>query len=188
MAKSKPSAVLGISDHAGFAIVVCMQGKELIDRRRIELVEAGVPCMPYHHDAQGLPMEQAVALVVRVRASAERCVQSAFDQLPARLSAIAIRARPKLPETVEERLTSYWAQNRADWVMYRDVMAETAEARGWAVHEYESKSVFGEAARALGVRDLAPFLQALGQHAGRPWDKDHKLAVAAAIATAKAGG
>lgn len=178
---AEANAVAGISDHNGWAVVVCVADGEVFDRRRIELVEPGLPNMPHHHEGQRLPIDEGVALVERVRASAAVCAAKALDEFPAEIGAIAIRKRPKLPPTVAERITSYWAQTRADPVMYRDAIAEAAAARGWSVHEYETKSVLAEAADALGLEDVSERLKEIGNALGPPWQKDHRLATAAAL-------
>jgi hypothetical protein len=175
-----------VFDHCGWAVVVCVAGDEIIDRRRIELVEPGLPWLPHHSEGQRLPLDEAVALVERVRASAEQCAKRGLAELPASVGAISIRGRPKMPATITERLMSYWAQTRADGVMYRDVIAEAAEARGWSVREYETKTVFSDAADALALDDISGRLKEIGETVGRPWDKDHRLATAAAIVAAKA--
>jgi hypothetical protein len=174
----------GTYDHAGWAVVVCVADGRVVDRRRIELIEPGLPCFAYHHGAQGLPIDEGVALVERVRASAVRCAGPALDALPAGVAAIALRKSPKLPPTVAERIQSYYAQTRADGVMYRDVLAEAAKARGWSVYEYEPKTVLGQAAKALGLRDITPLMNEFGKALGPPWQKDHRLATAAAIVAA----
>ena len=178
-------AAAGISDHCGWAVVVCVAGDDVIDRRRIELVDAGLPWLPHHSEGQRLPIDEAVALVERVRASASDYAKRALDDLPASVGAIAIRARPALPPTIAERITNYWAQTRADGVMYRDVIAEAAEARGWPVSEYDVKTVFSDAAGTLGLDDISGFLDETGKTLGKPWTKDHRLAAAAAIVAAK---
>jgi len=177
-------AVAGISDHAGWAVAVCVANGEVIDRRRIELIEPGLPNMPYHHDAQGLPADEAEALIERVRRSAVLCARHGLEALPAGIYAIAIRKRPPLPATVAERIADYHAQTRADGVMYRDALAETAQALGWSVVEYGVKTVFREAAEALGLGDISPRLGEIGKALGPPWQKDHRLAAAAAIVAA----
>lgn len=179
---SNVKAVAGIADHAGWAVVVCVANGEIIDRRRIELLEPGLPRMPYHHDAQGLPADEAEALIERVRRSAALYAAKALATLPANLQAIAIRKRPPLPATVAERIASYYAQTRADGVMYREVLAEAAQARGWSVSEYETKTVFRGAAQALRIDDISARLDAIGKTLGPPWQKDHRLAAAAAMA------
>ena len=182
-----PEATAGIYDHAGWAIVVCVAGSKLLDKRRVELVDPGLPSLPHHHPCQHLPIVEAVALVARVRASAEACARRAFDTLPKGIGAIAIRKRPKLPPTVAERIRSYYAQTRADGVMFRDALEAAALARGWRVHEYEAKTVLAEAAAALRLKhDIDAWLQDVGRNAGRPWTGDHRLAMAAAIVAASA--
>lgn len=47
-------AIVGVSDHAGWAVLVAVERGKLIGRRRISLVEDGVPVMPHHHDARAL--------------------------------------------------------------------------------------------------------------------------------------
>ncbi len=178
------SAVAGVSDHAGWAVVVCVEAGRVLDARRIELLEPGLPKLPHHHEAQTLPIGEATALIERVRASAVSCASTALDVLPAGVGAIAIRKRPALSSSLEERIGNYWAQCRADSVMYRDVLAETARARGWTVHEYDAKAVTAEAADVLGLDDVAAHLKALGKAFAPPWNKDHRLATSAAIVAA----
>ncbi len=146
------SAAAGISDHCGWAVVVCVAAdNRVLNSRRIELIEPGLPSLPHHSQGQRLPISDAVALVERVRASAETCATRALDELPPDVRSIVIRKRPALPPTVAERITNYWAQTRADTVMYRDVLAQAAKARGWSVREYDSKTVLAEAADVLGL-------------------------------------
>lgn len=179
------SAVAGIFDHAGWAVVVCVAKGAVSDRRRVELIEPGLPCLPHHGPGQRLPIDEAVALVERVRASAESCARRVLDQLPAEIGAIAIRKRPALPATIAGRITSYWAQTRADTVMYRDAVAAAAQARGWSVHEYDTRTVLARAAEVLGLDDISAYLEQTGKAIGRPWTRDHRLATAAAIVVAQ---
>src|SRR5690606_20185783 len=103
---------VGISDHAGWAVLVTVRARTVIDRRRVTLVEDGVPVMPHHHDAQGLPAEDGVALVEHVRASAERCAAAVLETLASEvrgIRGIALRAQPDLPPTIAERIADYRA-------------------------------------------------------------------------------
>ena len=171
----------GIYDHAGWAVVVCVAGDAVVDRRRIELIEPGLPCLPHHGPGQRLPLDEAVALVERVRGSAGSRARNALDALPPGVRAIAIRKRPDLPPTTAEQITSYWAQTRADTVMYRDALADAAKRRGWSVYEYETKRVLADAAGVLEIDDISGRLDEIGKALGRPWTQDHRLATAAAI-------
>lgn len=184
MAEAKVAA--GVYDHGGWAAVVCIADDIVLDRRRIELIEPGLPKHPHHHEGQTLPIAEGFALVERVRASATLCARSALDELPAGVGAIAIRKRPTLPPTVAERITNYRAQNVADSAMYRDVITDAAKTQGWLVCQYDVKTVFAEAAKALGLEDISVRMKEIGKSIGPPWQKDHKLATAATIVAAKA--
>ncbi|MCB9594924.1 MAG: hypothetical protein H6719_19535 [Sandaracinaceae bacterium] len=186
---SRERAFVGVADHNGWAILVTATGDAtFVDRRRVELVEEGLPCMPYHHDAQRLPTPDAVALVERVAASAKRCAEARLEELdaglPGRIAGIALRVCPALPPTIEERLADYFAQNNADPVMYRTALAEAAIARGWRVCWYRKATVHADASEALGA-DLDAVLSQLGASLGPPWQKDHRMAMAAAVLAAR---
>src|SRR5262249_55642237 len=107
------------------------------------------------------------------------------ESVPAKISRLALRACPPLPPTVAERLSDYRAKNVADWVMYRQALARAAEALGWEVRWYDAKTVEGDAARALGTQSLAALRRQTGAELGRPWQKDHRVAMAAAIAASR---
>ena len=158
-------------------LVTLSRDGTLLDRRRVELVDEDLPKLPHHSEGQGLPLDEAVELIERVRVSAERHAVLALDAVTTavpRILGVALRQRQPLPATIAERLKDYRAQNVADWVMYRTALASAAEARGWPVHWYDAK-------RVLGVENLdARFLQ-MRQTVGPPWNQDHKLAMAAAI-------
>ncbi len=175
-----------MSDHGGWAILVTIaRDATLLDRRRIELVDDDLPGLPHHHEGQMLPIDEAVALVERVRASAESHATRALNELASAvpgISGIALRARQKLPPTVAERITDHRARNVADWVMYRDVLAAAAEAREWHVHWFDAKDVARAAGAALGVESFETFFLAMRKKIGPPWNNDHRIAMAAAIA------
>jgi hypothetical protein len=187
---SKNGGIIGVSDHGGWAVLVTVaRDGTLLDRRRVELVGEGLPKIPHHSEGQRLPLDEAVKLVERVRVSAEKHAALALDAVTIavpRILGVALRKCPPLPPTIAERITDYYAQNNADWVMYRKALASAAEARSWPVHWYDAKSVSSAASEALGVENLdAHFLQ-LRRAVGPPWNNDHKLAMAAAIVTARA--
>ena len=184
----KSGGIIGVSDHGGWAVLVTVaRDGTLLDRRRVELVDESLPGLPHHHEGQLLPMDRAVALVERVRVSAEKHAVLALDAVAKavpRILGIALRSCPPLPATIAERIKNYSARNVADWVMYRTALASAAEARGWPIHWYDARKVLGSAGLALRVKNFdAHFLQARAI-VGPPWNKDHKLAMAAAVVTA----
>ncbi|MDP1849293.1 MAG: hypothetical protein Q8K79_15995 [Solirubrobacteraceae bacterium] len=75
---------------------------------------------------------------------------------------------------------------RADSVMYRPVLAESAHASGWEVHLYDAKTVETRAAGRLAERADEILL---GPRAalGPPWTEDHRMALAATIAHGHGG-
>ena len=183
---SRDGAIIGVSDHAGWAALVTVTGDgTILDRRRAELIDSDLPSMPHHHDAQVLPIEQGVELVERVRVSAGRHAKLRLDELaaavPSPILGIALRECPQLPPTVAERLRNYRAQNVADWVMYRMALACAAESRGWSVHWYKAKTVFDEACDALKIKNLDAHFVKAKNSLGPPWGQDQKLAMAAAL-------
>ena len=192
-------AAVGVAEHGNSAVLVTLaHGGELIDRRRVDLTR-GLPTHPYHHEgswavgrylntpgARALSLAEAVALVERVRASAARGAREGLEALaapvPVPIVSIGIRECPRLPPTTEERIADNRAQTLADSVMYREALATAAEARGWSVHWYDRERVFRDAAAALGRGDVEAFLYAMGRSIGPPWQAQHKLAAAAALA------
>jgi hypothetical protein len=136
---SRDDGIIGVSDHGGWAVLVTVAGDgTLLDRRRIELVDKDLPKIPHHSEGQALPLQEAVALVERVRVSAERYAKLGLEAVamavPRSILGIALRHCPALPPTIAERINDYRAHNVADWVMYRQALAAAAEARGWSVH------------------------------------------------------
>src|SRR6266404_6120607 len=115
-------AAVGVAEHGNSAVLVTVApGGELLDRRRIDLTERGLPTHPHHHEgswavgrylnipgARVLSLADAVALVERVRESAARGARESLEALAAAVTmpirGIAIRICPELPATTEARI------------------------------------------------------------------------------------
>jgi len=77
---SNNDGIIAVSDHGGWAVLVTVaRDGTLLDRRRVELVDEGLPKIPHHTECQRLPLDEAVELVERVRVSAERHAVLALD-------------------------------------------------------------------------------------------------------------
>ena len=116
--------------------------------------------------------------------SADRVLAALATDLKITPSAIAIRECPSLPSSLEEKIASWTAQNSADSVMYRELLAHAAASRGWTVHWF-ARNQLEEDSAAAAKCDLAVlkrFLVGLRSTLGAPWQKDHRMAAAAAIA------
>jgi hypothetical protein len=176
---------VGIAHHLGWAVAVTASaGHVVVDRRRIELIEPGMPTAPIEHEAKPLDDDAAVRMVAEVRASALRATSASLDQLasalPGLVVSMSLRAWPLgFPDDIAvQRHPPY--ESRADSVMYRQVLAECADVRGWEVHLFDAKDVEAQAARILGDR-AGDVLRGPRTTLGPPWNKDHRIALAATI-------
>ena len=176
---------MGIAHHLGWAVAVTASaGHEVVDRRRIELIEPGSPAAPIEHEARYLGNDAAVRMVAAARASALRAASASLDQLAASLPGLvlsmSLRAWPlDFPGDIAiQRRPPY--QSRADSVMYCQVLSECAHERGWQVHLYGARDVEAQAARILGER-AGDVLGRPRATLGPPWTKDHRIALAATI-------
>jgi len=192
---------VGVAHHFGWAVVVTATADHrVVDRRRVELVEPGVPAAPVHHGA-GMyamhssgeaPDDEALAeLVAVVRASAVRAASVAFDRLatevPGSVRSLSVRAWPAGFPTEVAVLRRPPYESRADSVMYCQVVAEVAQDRGWPVHGFDARTVEAEAAQIVGAR-AGDVLSGPRRTLGPPWSKDHRVALAATIVAASIDG
>jgi hypothetical protein len=186
---------LGVAHHLGWAVVVTASADhQVIDRRRIELIEPDVPAAPIHHQGGAHAMHRTAdplddaalqRLVADVRASSARATAAALDELasglPQPVVSLSVRSWPEdFPDDIAaQRRIPY--ESRADSVMYCRVLADVARERGWLVHRYSQKDVESVAARILG--DSADeVLRGPRKTLGPPWSKDHRTALAATVA------
>jgi len=184
-AAMKGVAGVGVAEHGNSAeLVTLAPGLEVLDRRRIDLTR-DLPTHPYHHEgswavgryaaspwAREISLSEAVALVERVHLAAREGAGLALNALASAVArpigAIALRVCPGLPPTSEERIREARAATMADSIMYRQALAQAAEALGWRVVWYDRDIVFAQAATALGRDDLGPVLLTMGRSIGSP--------------------
>lgn len=185
---------VGIAHHLGWAVAVTASADhKVVDRRRIELLEPGLPNAPIHHEGgphlmhrTGEPLDDSTlaALVAKVRASTERTTAAALDDLaeslPEPIVSLSVRAWPSDFPTDIAVLRRVPYESRADSVMYLQVLDGLARQRGWDVHLYEAKDVESQASRILGVR-AKEVLHGPRAELGPPWTKDHRTALAATV-------
>lgn len=176
---------VGIADHFGWAVAVAASAdREVVDRRRLELVEGDLPAAPIHYEGWHLDDGETASLVAKVRASITRTAAASLDELaaalPAPIQSISLRTWPAdFPDDIAtQRRKPYEA--RADAIMYRQILAELAHERGWRVHLYDAKAVVAQAVRFVGG-SVDDFLKRPRAILGPPWTKDHRVAFAAAI-------
>jgi hypothetical protein len=193
--------VAGIADHNGWAIFVSVSAKngspQVVDRRRVELIEPGLPKQPYEHETAGMNAAEAGRLVQEVRESAVHCAQRALSQLRSSLGSklgagretvsIALRDAPlpRLPGSVAEAHASWYILMRADAMLYYGALCTAAASLGIEVATFPRGEERRHAAGAMATtaEHLDPFLSGLRASLGPPWQQDHQAAAARAIAT-----
>lgn len=188
--------VVGVADHNGWAALVCVTVKdaspEVIDRRRVELIDPRLPKHPYEHETAGMNAAEAERLVQEVRDSAADHAERALSRLRSCLGtnreilSIALRTAPlpRLPGSVAEVHASWHVMVRADAMLYHDALCTSAASLGIKVDTFargEERPRAAEATAATAER-LDRFLSGLRASLGPPWQQDHQAAAARAIA------
>lgn len=188
--------VVSVADHSGWAVLVTacvVRGvPTLVDRRRVELIEPGLPTQPYHHETLTLPAAAAERLVLQVRRSIERCTHTALDRLSADLvpghvvSGVTLRepTLPQLPSTVADAHRSYHVLCRADGMLYHSAICAAVTRRGWSLTLHPRGDELARAAHALqaSVPEVRRFLDDCPRSPKTPWTADHRHAFAAGVA------
>jgi hypothetical protein len=188
--------VISVADHAGWAHAVCVAAPEnvpiVVERRRLTLIDPGLPTLPYHHESIAMREDEANALITRVRRSIEACTARALHGIVADLApafavvGLAIREPPfpGLPETVATVRQSYRLQCAADGMMYQLALCRGARDLGLHVHLCRRGEEVARAAARLAVHPDAveSFVAGTGRPSGPPWTDEHRRAYAAGIA------
>ena len=163
---SLDDVVTGASDHYGRAELVTLAARDAVpvflDRRRVELIDEGLPNAPYHHEALALDIGAAIDLVNRVRRSVAEHARAALSTLLTRCRArvLILPASPydRLPDSLEEVLRSRPLTYAADGMLYRESLAEAAAGIGMQVRRYPRKTdptVLAAEAMGVGVAEVA---------------------------------
>jgi len=188
--------VVGVADHIGWAALVCVSVKDgspqVIDRRRVELIEPGLPKHPYEHETAGMNAAEAERLVQEIRDSAAHSAERALSRLRSGLGttreilSIALRTAPlpRLPGSVAEVHASWPVTVRADAMLYHDALCTSARSLVINVDTFarvEERPRAAEATATTAER-LDRFLSGLRAILGPPWQQDQQAAAARAIA------
>jgi hypothetical protein len=187
--------VVGVADHNGWAVLVSAAAEHgepaVVDRRRVSLIEKGVPSQPYHHETLALGDADAEQLLHKVRRSIASCTALALDHLAAdlspryRVAAITIRQPPlaHLPATIGEVHTSYHATCRADGMLYHSAICQAARQRDWklVLHRRGDELAMAAAALQASAQQVEQFVNDLKQSLKAPWTAEHRSAFASAI-------
>jgi hypothetical protein len=188
--------VVSVAEHTGWAHLVCVAAPGLVPavvaRRRVTLIDSGLPRQPYEHESKAMREDEADALIARVRRSIAARTADALTRVVTELApsntvvALAIRKPPfpDLPGTVAAVRKSYQLQCAADGMLYQLAICHAARQLGLDVHMCRRGEETSRAAEQLGVtpREVEEFVSRAGRPAGPPWTQEHRRAYAAGIA------
>jgi hypothetical protein len=189
-------SILAVSEHTGWAYVVCASARDrrpfVVTRRRIALIDRGLPTQPYEHETRAMRPDEADALVADVRKSVARTTDLALGRIVDELSrehavtTLTIRTPPfaTLPASAAAVHASYPLLCAADGLLYHLAIRDAATRLGLEVQLCRRGGEIGLAAAALGVTPDAveEFVSGPGRPTGPPWTGEHRRGYAAAIA------
>ncbi len=192
--------MLGFRTHSGWAALVAVAGPPrspaLVDRRRIELVDAGVPWQPYHAPEKlDLPKAgELIRLCVRrarllarqaLRATIEDVRESGYDVVGCAILLASGRPATSLAAT----LASHALIHTAEGELFREALAHAGKHCRLPVVGVRERDLLARAHADLRVPAavLRRRVTALGQLIGPPWRQDQKYAALVAWLALAAG-
>jgi hypothetical protein len=188
--------VVSVAEHTGWAHLVCVAAHgnvpAVIARRRVALIDQGLPTMPYEHDTAAMREDEANAVIARVRRSIAARTLDALRRVATEMApvhtavAVAIRQPPfdALPATVAAVRASHRLLCAADGMLYQLAVCRAARQLELEVHLCRRGEEAAQAADQLGVTsaEIEEFVGRIGRPAGPPWTQEHRRAFAAGIA------
>jgi hypothetical protein len=187
----------GFAIHTGWAAAVLVGGDArkpvVVDRRRVTLCPDSLPRQVYHA-AQDLPPAQAALLVREVHEAVEQLTDHVLGELAdvaephGTLVGVGVTGFPRDVPTLEKVLASHALLHLAEGELYRGAICDAALERGLTVVPIDQKHGIAETAHVLGAAPelFAKRLTELRTSVGAPWQADHRLAAAAALAAVRA--
>ena len=187
---------LGFKAHSGWAALVgigAVNGHfEVIDRRRVELIDEGElwAKQPYHA-AEDLAHEEAHAVVMLGIESAHRVALSQMREVITRIgmfghkiAACAVLMPSPMPDwTTAEILAVHFRMHKAEGVLFPDALCRAAESCKLPLVKVPEKQLaqYGETTFGVPLSRSMEAITALGRSVGPPWGKDQKNAALAAM-------
>jgi hypothetical protein len=193
----KPApCVVSVAEHTGWAHLVCVAARAnvpaVIARRRVALIDKGLPTLPYEHETTAMREDEANAVIARVRRSIAARTSDALRRVVIELApahtAVALAIREPLfdalPATVAAVRTSYRLLCAADGMLYQLAVCRAARQLELEVHLCRRGEEAARAAQQLGVTpaEIEEFVSRTGRPVGPPWTQEHRRAYAAGIA------
>ena len=188
------NVAFGLKAHSGWVALVVLgvtDGElEVIDRRRLELVEEEWAKQPYHA-AEQLEIKEARQVVKRGIQAAQKNAKRAVNDVLRRLEknehevvgCAILMGEPMPGWTVDQILAVHFRMHKAEGVLFREVLASAARDSKLKVTEVPEKTLNDFAVQMLGkpIKKLKETVASLGKSVGAPWGKDQKEAALAAM-------
>jgi hypothetical protein len=189
-----PEAAFGLKAHSGWTALVVLGtvdgNLQVLERRRLELVEEEWQKQPYHAAEEVNAAEALTVVKSGIKAAkriALREVQRAVQQ--AREYGFEVRGcgllvgSPMPNWSVVEILAVHFRMHKAEGVLFREVLRDAALTCGLRLAEVPEKALLEHAESALATKasTLLQTIAALGKSVGAPWGKDQKDATLAAM-------
>ena len=189
--KTANSAALGFRAHSGWAAAAAVGGSprspEVIDRRRIALIESGSPggVQPYHV-ARTMDLPKAEEFIQAVIAAIDRSALVAVREFAEAINAkgrpvvscgIVLASGRALP-SLEATLRSHAMVHTAEGELYRAAIARAAKYLKWQCVRVPERDLYELAAKHLRIPEpkLKLRITEMGRGQGAPWSADEKCA------------
>jgi hypothetical protein len=187
-------AAIGFSSHSGWAAAVCLGGPvsapSVIERSRILLTSAPLPCEPYHDAKRGKPEDAEKT----VAAAAEKARRLALEGIRSHAGGVeaagfelvasgVVLGGGKPGVTLARALSTHAAMHGAEGWLFREALIEASQncdliAVGVPESELPARSAAALGSSEGSARDV---FQQLGRNQGPPWGRDQKAAAMAAL-------
>jgi hypothetical protein len=194
-------AAFGFRSHSGWAVLIVVAGAPrspvVIDRRRIELVDPGIPGskQPYHA-AQKLDLKEAEKLIKRSSDGAKLRAREAVRAVIADLhekghdvvgGGIGLASGQPVP-ALAETLASHARIHTAEGELFRSALIHASEQCNLPIARVRERELFARGAAQLHIPagGLQRRLAEMGRSIGPPWRQDEKHATLVAWLALKA--
>jgi hypothetical protein len=189
--KNANRAALCFRAHSGWAAAVALGGSprspEVIDRRRIELIEPSSPggVQPYHV-ARTMDLPKAEQFINSVITAIDRSALTAVRAFAEAMSlkdqkivccGIVLASGRHLP-SLEATLRSHAMVHTAEGELYRAAIARAAKNLSWSWVRVPERDLYKLAAKQLRIPEpkLKTRITEMGRAVGSPWSADEKCA------------
>jgi len=140
---------------------------EVLDRRRVELVDGSLPRQPYHAIAEsGWPR----SVIDDVAEQARHAITATLRSVAPADAVGVVATERRIPPSLDRILASHALLHAAEGRLFEWAVIEAADDAGLPVHVVDPRSLTVPAA-----------VETLGRSLGPPWQKDHKWATTAAL-------